>query len=495
MSSQISSLDIAIIVLYLIGVLFIGWYVSKRISGYEDFSVGGRSFGPFVLAATFGATNFSTWSLVGKPGMVYDSGISVVWIAWNAMACILAAVLFTPIYRKLRYNTMSEIFEDRYDGKTRGLISVLWMVADTFNRYGATVFASALIMSLILGISVNYMIIAMAILVLLLTYVGGLISVVITDTIQFVFMWAGLFVGAIFIFSHFGGLAPLLDSVPANLTEWVPSAESGTGWPWIMAMTLLGFPYFITSQFVMQRGLGAKTVNVARWGMIFAALLAIPMAIMEIIPGLAAKSMLSADFVSSINPDMIGPTVYLQLLPIGAVGIFFASLLAAGMSTADSALCGASALFTTDFYRKYKPNMSEQHYLKVTRMATIVLCILGTLWAFMVPKLGGIVNSILNIIAITDMPIFVIICLAVFWRKMNATGALAAILSGTIAGAFVSFSGIYTGIQGLAVTTATSTLTSLTIGVIVSLVSIRGGVENSRVEKFFNKLSSSKEEI
>ncbi|MFT9848831.1 sodium:solute symporter family transporter [Aneurinibacillus sp. REN35] len=496
MNLGISSIDLAIIVLYIIGTLFIGWYVSKRVSGYEDFSIGGRSFGPFILAATFGATNFSTWSLVGKPGMVYGSGISVVWLAWNAMACVAAAVFFIPIYRKLRYHTMSEIFEDRYNGVNRGLISILWILADTFNRYGVTVFASALILSLILDVSVNYMILLMAVLVLALTFIGGIVSVVITDAIQFVLMWAGLFIGSIYILSHFNGLSGLVESVPANLVDWVPSAASATGWPWIIALTVLGFPYFITSQFVMQRGLGAKTVNVARWGMLFAAVLAIPMAIMEIIPGLAARVMLDPETVKNMNPDMIGPEIYLQLLPVGAVGIFFSSLLAAGMSTADSALCGASSLFTEDFYKKARPNLSEKHYLKVTRMATIVLCVIGTAWAFLVPKLGGVINSILTIIAITDMPIFIIICLAVFWRKMNAKGALAAILSGTIAGGIVSSVGMGVGgIQNLAITTATSTLTALTMGIIISLVTSRNTVEQKRVDNFFSKLSAADKEL
>ncbi|MGN7300356.1 sodium:solute symporter family protein [Ferdinandcohnia sp. SAFN-114] len=496
MNLAISSIDFSIIILYIIGTVFIGYIVSKRISGYDDFSVGGRSFGPFMLAATFAATNFSTWSLVGKPGLVYSSGISVVWIAWNAMACVAAAVFFIPIYRKLRYHTMSEIFEDRYSGASRGLISVIWIFADVFNRYGVTVFASALIMSMILDVPINYMILVMALLVLALTFVGGIVSVVITDAVQFVLMWAGLFVGAIYIFNHFDGMNGLIEAVPSNLLEWVPTAESANGWPWIIAMTVLGFPYFITSQFVMQRGLGAKSVNVAKWGMLFAALLAIPMAIMEIIPGLAAKAMLDPDVVAGMNPDMIGPEVYLQLLPVGALGIFFSSMLAAGISTADSALCGTSALFTEDFYKKARPKLSEKHYLKVTRIATIVLCLIGTGWAFLVPKLGGVINSILNVIAITDMPIFVIICLAVFWRKMNAKGAVAAILSGTIAGGIVSAVGLGVGgIQNLAITTATSTFTSLIVGVIISLVTTKGIVEQQRVNNFFGKLSAADKEI
>ena len=490
MNHATSNLDILIIVVYVIGTAFIGWYVSKRVDGFEDFSVGGRSFGPFVLAATFGATNFSTWSLVGKPGMVYNNGISVVWIAWNAMACIAAAVIFIPIYRKLRYNTMSQIFEDRYNGVNRGLISVIWILADTFNRYGVTVYASAVILGLLLDVPVEYMILAMAVLTLAYTYFGGLVSVVITDAIQYVLMWVGLFIGVIYIFSHFGGWNGLINAVPPNLAEWVPSAESSTGWPWIIALTVLGFPYFITSQFVMQRGLGAKTVNVARWGMLFAAILAIPTAIMEVIPGLAAKVMLPADQVKGMNPDMIGPEVYMALLPTGALGLFFASLLAAGTSTADSALCAASSLFTEDFYKKWQPNQTEQHYLKVTRLATIVLCLIGTAWAFIVPKLGGAVNAILTVISITDMPIFVIICLAVFWRKMNATGALFAILSGTVAGTMVSSLGMgIGGIQNLALTTTTSTITSLVVGILVSLVSRRKEEEERRVDRFFARLS------
>ncbi|MDK2933828.1 MAG: solute:Na+ symporter, family [Clostridiales bacterium] len=487
MDFQIAAIDLIIMLIYILLTLYIGWRVSKGIKEFEDFAVAGRSFGPFMLAATFGATNFSTWSLVGKPGMVYNSGISVVWIAWNAMACILAAVMFVPIYRKLNYNTMSEIFEDRYDGKLRGLISVIWVIADTLNRYGVTIYAAGVIVGLLLGIPTNYIILIISAVVLFYTYLGGLRSVVITDAIQFVFMWIGLFIGAIFIFNNFGGWDGLVNAIPTELMEWVPAADKATGWPWIIALTLLGFPYFITSQFVMQRGLAAKTVNVAKWGLVFAALLAIPMAIMEIVPGLAAKAILSPDFVSGINPDMIGPVVYMKLLPVGLTGLFFSSLLAAGLSTADSALCGSSSLITEDFYKKWYPNKDEKHYLKVSRISTIILTIIGTTWALLVPKLGGALNAILNVVAITDMPVFVIICLAIFWRKMNAAGAVIAVICATIAGSIVSFTGAG-GIQTLALTTLTSTSVALVLGIVVSVVIKRSAVEENRVQAFFNRI-------
>src|SRR5699024_3943563 len=301
----------------------------RGIASFEDFAVAGRIFGRFMFAATFGATIFSTLSLVGKPGLVYRAGVSISWIALNAMACVLAAVVFVPIYRKLRYNTMSEIFEDRYDGRGRGIISVIWIVADTLNRYGVTVYAAAVITGLVFGIDINLMIILIAIFVVIYTFLVGISSVVFTDSIQFLFMFAGLFIGGFYIFSQLGGWSGVVDSVPDNLTEWVPSAESAYGWPWIMAITILGFPYFITSQFVMQRGLAAKSVNVARWGLIFAAIIAIPVAILEILPGLAAHSILSEELVASLDPDMVGPQVYIELLPVGMLGIFFAALLSA----------------------------------------------------------------------------------------------------------------------------------------------------------------------
>ncbi|AQQ55612.1 sodium:solute symporter family protein [Planococcus lenghuensis] len=489
MDITISTIDTIIIVFYVVLTLFIGWRVSKGIGGFEDFAVAGRSFGPFMLAATFGATNFSTWSLVGKPGLVYNAGVSIAWIALNAMALILGAVIFVPIYRKLRYNTMSEIFEDRYDGRVRGLISVIWILADTFNRFGVTIYAAAVILGLLFGVGLPWMIIGISLLVVFYTYLGGLRSVVITDSIQFLFMFAGLFIGGIFIFSELGGWSGVVSSVPAGLTEWVPSIESANGWPWIIAMTLLGFPYFITSQFVMQRGLAAKSVNVARWGMILAAVVSIPIAILEILPGLAAHSLLSEEVVANLHPDMVGPQVYIELLPVGMLGIFFAALLAAGISTADSALCGSSSLFTEDFYKKWKPNRDEAHYLKASRIATIVLATAGTLWALIVPLLGGAVSAILNVIAITDMPIFVVVCLAIFWRKMKATAALISILAGTISGLTVSLIGAG-GIQGLAVVTATSTFVTLAVAVALSLFISPTNKHVEKVESFFAKIGS-----
>ncbi|MCI8418206.1 MAG: sodium:solute symporter family protein [Lachnospiraceae bacterium] len=484
----ISAMDVIILVAYLILTLFIGWYVSKKITGFDDFAVGGRSFGPFVLAATFGATNFSTWSMVGKPGVVYNAGISVSWIALNACACVLAAVVFVPVYRKLRYTTMSEIFEDRYDGRVRGLISIIWVIADTMNRFGVTTYAAAVIISMLFGVNLQVIILATAGIVLIYTYLGGLKSVVITDVIQFVLMWIGLFIGAIFIFRQFNGWEGLMASLPEGMMDWVPAADNGNGWPWILAMTLLGFPYFITSQFVMQRGLGAKTVNVARWGILLAGLIAIPMAIMEILPGLAAKTMLDASEVAAMNSDMVGPAIYMKLLPPGLLGIFFSALIAAGFSTADSALCASSTLITEDFYRKFRPHEKPEKYLKVTRMVTILMAVLGTGWALLVPVFGGALDAILNVISITDMPIFVMVILAVFFKKIHAAGALAGIVAGTLCGTIASITGAG-GIQGLAVTTAASTLGSLVVGIAVSFFLKRGKEEENRLEQFYRKIA------
>lgn len=493
MDIAVSSIDVFILILYVVLTVFIGWRVSKGISGFEDFAVAGRSFGPFMLAATISATNFSTWSLVGKPGLVYNAGVSVSWIALNAMACVLGAVIFVPIYRKLKYNTMSEIFEDRYDGRVRGLISVIWILADTLNRYGVTVYAASVILGLLLGVDIVWMVLAMSLLIVIYTYLGGLRSVVITDAIQFIFMFAGLFIGGAYIFSQLGGWTGVVESVPENITKWVPSVENANGWPWIIAMTLLGFPYFVTSQFVMQRGLAAKSVNVAKWGMILAAIIAIPIAILEILPGLAAHSILSREIVSSVNPDMVGPLVYLELLPVGFLGIFFASLMAAGISTADSALAGSSALVTEDFYKKWRPGKDDTHYLKVSRIATLILAAIGTSWALITPMLGGAVDAILNVIAVTDMPIFVIVCLAIFWRKMKATAAVISILVGTIGGFLVSVFDVG-GIQGLAVTTATSTLLTLITGVVLSYIITPTNQHEEKVQKFFEQISSREEQ-
>jgi len=489
MEFAVSGIDIAIVIIFVIFTLFIGWWVSRGVGGFEDFSVAGRTFGPFMLIATFSATNFSSWSIVGKPGLVYDAGISVSWIALNAMACVLAAVIFIPIYRKLRYNTMSEIFEDRYDGRVRGIISVIWIIADTLNRYGITVYAAAVIMGILFGVDLVWMVLGISLIVVFYTYLGGLRSVAITDAVMFVIMFAGLFIGGFYIFSELGGWNGVVESVPSELTDWVPSAENANGWPWIMAMTLLGFPYFITSQFVMQRGLAAKSVNVARWGLIFTAIVAIPVAILEVLPGLAARSLLSPELVATLNPDMVGPQVYVELLPVGLLGIFFAAILSAGISTADSALLASSSLFTEDFYKKWKPQEGERHYLKVSRITTIILAVIGTSWALIAPLLGGAVDAILNVIAITDMPIFVIVCLAIFWRKMKATAAVISILSGTILGFVVSILGVG-GIQGLAVTTATSTLVTLIVGIILSYIIPTTNKHEQKINQFFEKIGN-----
>lgn len=118
----------------------------------------------------------------------------------------------------------------------------------------------------------------------------------------------------------------------------------------------------------------------------------------------------------------------------------------------------------------------------------MVLSILGVAWALIVPKLGGAVNAILNVVAITDMPVFVIICLGLFFKKINAMGALLAIILGTVAGTIASVNG-FGGIQGLAFTTAASTITALVVGLIVSSMTKKTDAEQKDQQSFSSALN------
>jgi len=217
------------------------------------------------------------------------------------------------------------------------------------------------------------------------------------------------------------------------------------------------------------------------------------MALLEILPGLAARTLLNPADTAVMPTDAIGIAVYIELLPVGILGIFIAAIVAAAFSTADSAMCASSTLVTEDFYRKIKPDRSSKHYLKVSRITTVVVAILGTIWALLVPVMGGALSALLTVVAITDMPIFVVVVMAVFWKRINAMGALCGIIAGTVGGAIAAFTGAG-GIQGLAATTFASTSIALVVCVVASYVTKRNAAEEGRLDAFFAKLAAPSQE-
>jgi SSS family solute:Na+ symporter len=205
-------------------------------------------------------------------------------------------------------------------------------------------------------------------------------------------------------------------------------------WPGLfLGVPLLGFWYWSTNQYIVQRVLGAKDIKNARWGVLLGGFLKlIPLFIM-VIPGAMAISIYSG----IENPDMVYPTIVLNALPKGLIGLVLAGLISAIMSSVDSTLNSSSTLVVVDFIRPNMSNISSNDIVKYGRWSTFILMIIAAIWAPMIQYFGGIWVYLQQMYAIFVPPIVVLFLVGVFDKKGNANGAYLTLILGTILGIII----------------------------------------------------------
>jgi len=412
---------------YVLGVIALGTYLGRYVRRDEDFFLAGRSLNKWVIAGTVMATNVAAIYLVGPAGLAYrGAGFSALLIAWTGnMIAAASALLFVPRLRRLRLTTITELLEFRYSPAARLLPTIWWILYYALFAGNATyTLANSLLpvlkpfeADLGFAITIDRIIWVVSGAVILYCFVSGLVAVVYSDVIQAFLIIIGGMILLPLALKDIGGVTALAGHVDSQyFVFWKP------GWVKAVTMwTLLGLPYWCTSQYMLQRSLAGRTVRDASRGLILAALLTGPITLAYIVPGICASQMDLGAAVAE-RPDLVLPTLFERILPIGLGGLFIAALVSASNSTASSLLNSMATLGEHDVYRRFVPNRSSGHYTWAGRLVTIAGGALGLVFAFNVERLGGIILANYKLMALFEPPIFVIIAAALFWRRANAKG-------------------------------------------------------------------------
>ena len=227
----------------------------------------------------------------------------------------------------------------------------------------------------------------------------------------------------------------MIASAPeGHFSIYRPINDKTLPWPGLfLGVPLLGFWYWSTNQYIVQRVLGAKDIKNARWGVLLGGFLKlIPLFIM-VIPGAMAISI----YTGIENPDMVYPTVVLNALPKGLIGLVLAGLISAIMSSVDSTLNSSSTLVVVDFIKPKMSNITSNDIVKYGRWSTFVLMIIAAVWAPMIQHFGGIWVYLQQMYAIFVPPIVVLFLVGVFDKKGNANGAYVTLILGTMLGIII----------------------------------------------------------
>jgi SSS family solute:Na+ symporter len=440
MQFNLETIDIAILIFYLVFILWKGFSFAKTHDSAEEYFLAGRSLVWPLVGLSLFASNMSSSSLVGLAGSGYETGISVYSYEWMAaVVLIIFAVFFLPFYLRSKVYTMPEFLERRYDAKARYYFSALTIIGNIGIDTAATLYAGALVIQIIFPqIELWQSILALAVLSGLYTIAGGLKAVVMTDAFQAVILVIGSIIITVLAFIKVGSWDAVMNVTPLEHFNIIqPANDKFLPWPGLFTgVLLLGFYFWATNQFIVQRALGAKNIKHGQWGALFAGLLKLTVLFIMVFPGIFARAL----YPDIEKANLVYPTLLFDLLPPGLLGLVLAGLLAAMMSSIDSALNSASTLVTMDFVNKLKPNISSEKLMWVGRGVTFVFMILSALWAPQIDKFPTLWEYLQNALSYIAPPIVALYVFGVFWKRANHQGAAAAIVVGIVGSVFFFFS-------------------------------------------------------
>ena len=444
---QISTIDLIIVAAYFIIIFVIGYVVAKNTKSGDDLFLAGRSLGWGAVGLSLFASNISSSTLVGLMGDAYRTGLAPSAYEWmGGLLLIFGAFTFFPFFLRSRISTVPEFLEKRFDARSRKYFSAITIFLAVMVDTAAGLYAGSLVAQVFIpGLNLTVFIVSLAIIGGIYTAAGGLAAVVYTDVLQAIVLIIGTSAIAIITFSQFDfSWTQATQALPdGHLSIVKPLSDDVLPWPGlIVGVPLLGFYYWILNQYIVQRVLGAKDVQNARWGAMLAGLLKLLPLFIMMLPGAFAVTLLPG----LESPDQVFPTLVQEFLPIGLTGIVLAGLISAILSSVDSALNSASTLLTLDFI---EPLMGRDLEPKESRrfgtFSTLGFMVVAAIWAPSIQGFPGLFSYIQSMFAYIVSPIVAIFLVGFFWDKMNAQSAFVTLITGHIIAA-ITFALVQTGV-------------------------------------------------
>ncbi|QOD61811.1 sodium/solute symporter [Polaribacter haliotis] len=455
--NNISIIDILVITVYILGIVFIGlWFSRKKNKTSKGYFLAGKSLTWGVIGASLFASNISTVHLVGLSESGFKDGI--VWgnFEWfSAFELIILAFIFIPFYLRTKITTLPEFLEKRYDSRSRVVLAIFSIMAALFMHIGVSFYAGAVVFEEIFGINILVSIVIIAIATGIYTVIGGLTSVVITESVQTVILILGSLIItllAIIKLPEVGvhSYEALKEAVDPDRLKAVSFDEIKKGFTFLDMLfghLILGIWYWCTDQTIVQRVLGAKSEKQAKLGAIFAGFLKILPVFIMVVPGILAFALFKDDIGE--NTKSVLPIMIMKLMPIGLKGLMIAALLAAVMSSVAAALNSCSTLIVYDVFDKLKPGLSDKTKIKIGRITGISVLILAVIWSPFLGDLGGIFELINQMFSIFAPSIVVVFLWGILTKKGTANASFWTLLLGSLFAGIVFLIEKYGTIHGI----------------------------------------------
>jgi SSS family solute:Na+ symporter len=457
-------IDYAIMIIYFVFVLGIGWALKRYMKSATAFLEAGRSLPAWVTGLAFISTNLGALEVMGMTGSGAKYGMLTTHFYWIGAipAMVFLALFMMPFYYGSKARSVPEYLKLRYDEKTRGLNAILFAVM-TILASGISMYALAILLENILGWNFHLSLILSAAIVLGYTYLGGLSSAIYNEVLQFFIIVIGLLPLVFLSLRDFGGwsglqehLAPIVEAkgyaADAWTTTWKYTGQAGKNpmgieWYGIFAGLgfVLSFGYWCTNFLIVQRAMAAKSRLAAQNTPLIGAIPKMFIPFLIIVPGIAALALMNTpdrNFVLPVNE--MGQPIYdytiimllKQYLPTGVLGLGITALLASFMSGMAGNVSAFNTVWTYDIYQSYirpasaSKEADEKHYLKVGRIATIFGILASIAAAYIASLFGNIMDFLQTIFSMINAPLFAVIFLGMFWKRTTGHAAFAGLLGG-----------------------------------------------------------------
>jgi len=483
---NISTLDYSIIALYLMGIVGLGvWAGYRRRRGGEGshyFLAGNTLTWPIIGLAMF-AANISTVHLVSLAESAYKYGLIYGNFEWMAgFTLVLLSLFFAPLYLRSRVPTLPDYLERRFNRNCRDWLAIISIISAIVIHIGVALYTAAWVLRGITGIppeatilgvdALIFFIIVLGVLTGVYTMIGGLLAVVMTESVQTVL----LLVGAVCItavgYIKIGGWSALCDTLATQPHPMAAAGGSNITWgtgnflhmmrfdgdpsglPWysiLLGYPVLGIWYWCCDQTIVQRVLAARDEKHARLGPLFCAFIKILPVFFFVLPGIICVALVQNGYFQGQAPKVAADTytfMITHMLPTGLKGLIAAAMLAAAMQTCSAALNSTATLFSYDIFKRWRPQTADHQLVVIGKIVTVAATVLAIVLSPIFGHYSTIIEGLNKLISYIAPPITAVFLSGVFWRKASGRAAHITLISGAILGMIIfmlDWNGWYSG--------------------------------------------------
>ena len=447
------AVDFLIIAIYFVVVLAIGFYLKRYTKSSEDFFMAGRDMTAWVAGLSFICANLGALELMGWAASAYQYGILAAHYYWYGAipAMLFLGVVMMPFYYICKTHSVPGYLQLRFGEPTR-LVGALSFVFLTILMSGINMYAMAVVMKVMLGWDIHLSIWISSLTVAVYVALGGLVSAIFNEVLQFFLIWLGALMIPILGMVEAGGWSDLVARIHRNFPQgdythlWRPMAHftdnpMGIHWTGIAFGLLMGsLGYWTTDFLVVQRALAAKDLRSAKLAPIIGSYFKMAVPLIVVLPGLLGLGLLPFKLVpeSAVGP---GQHSFNEVLPLmlarycgpGLLGLGITALIAGFMSGMAGNVSAFATVWTYDLYRPFlRKTATDAHYVSMGRWCTILGVVISIGTAYLVMQFASIMDYAQAVFSFFITPLFATVFLGMMWKRATPAGGFWGLLVGTL---------------------------------------------------------------